>query len=142
MPAEVADHLEQLRDFGSANGGGVNRPVVLVFVTHPETAATLFRDQSETLTDPTLRQMFLDYDRVHDLDSNGPRVDDLARRIVDATADRYGPDDFWTGRHLGDRGADPRSRQRLVSGVAADRHGDPIASRRLTSGHSLRHAQR
>ncbi|MFE6065195.1 MerR family transcriptional regulator [Streptomyces sp. NPDC056525] len=66
---------------------------ILVFATHPDHAGALFRDQSESLADPALRQLFLDYDRAHDLDAGDPRVDSLAHRIVDATRRRYGPDE-------------------------------------------------
>ncbi|MET9818826.1 hypothetical protein [Streptomyces sp. NPDC006355] len=51
----------------------------------------LFHDQAETLDDPDLRQLFLDYDHAHDLDADDPYIDDLARRIVEATRRRYGP---------------------------------------------------
>ncbi|MEU6911409.1 hypothetical protein ABZ935_39770 [Streptomyces coeruleorubidus] len=34
--------------------------------------------------DPDSRQLFLDYDRAHDLDADDPHIDDLARRIVEA----------------------------------------------------------
>lgn len=63
---------------------------ILVFATHPDHAAAVFRDQSESLSDPALRQLFLDYDGAYDLDPGDPRIDDLARRIVEATRSRYG----------------------------------------------------
>ena len=66
---------------------------ILVFATHPDRAITLFHDQAETLTDPALRQLFLDYDQAHDLDPDDPRVDDLARRIAAAHRERYGSDE-------------------------------------------------
>ncbi|MFI7240305.1 MerR family transcriptional regulator [Streptomyces cyaneofuscatus] len=62
---------------------------ILVFATHPEHAITLFHDQAQTLADPALRQLFLDYDHAHDLDAGDRRVDDLARRIAEATRERY-----------------------------------------------------
>ena len=40
------------------------------------------------------RRVFLDYDRAHGIDPQDPRVDDLARRIVQATGDRYGSDEL------------------------------------------------
>ena len=46
------------------------------------------------MTDPTLRQMYLDYDRAHDLDPEDPFITDLARRIVEATTQRYGTGDL------------------------------------------------
>ncbi|WP_230993679.1 hypothetical protein [Streptomyces endocoffeicus] len=33
------------------------------------------------------------YDHAHDLDADDPRIDDLARRIAEATRERYGPDE-------------------------------------------------
>lgn len=96
IPAEVDSHLEQLPRLGFSERWVAlqNDLWILVFATHPDTAITLFRDQAQILADPTLRQIFLDYDRVHDLDPHDPRVDDLARRIVDATRARYGADDL------------------------------------------------
>lgn len=62
----------------------------LTFATHPEVAITLFRDQAGMLADPVLRELVLGYGRAHDLDPGDSRVDDLARRIADATRERYG----------------------------------------------------
>ncbi|MER5611262.1 MerR family transcriptional regulator [Streptomyces sp. NPDC002215] len=62
---------------------------ILVFATHPDQAITLFHDQAETLAEPALRQLFLDYD----LDADDPRIDDLVRRIAEATRERYGLDE-------------------------------------------------
>ncbi len=96
VPAEVSKHLQQLPRFGFSERWVAlqNDLWILLFATHPDTAITLFHDQAQTLADPTLRQMFLDYDHAHDLDPNDPRVDELARRIVDATRERYGADDL------------------------------------------------
>ncbi|MEE1808121.1 MerR family transcriptional regulator [Streptomyces sp. BE133] len=95
-PAEVSNHLEQLTGLGFSERWVAlqNDLWILVFATHPDTAITLFHDQAQTLADPTLCQIFLDYDNAHDLDPHDPRVDDLARRIVDATRERYGADDL------------------------------------------------
>ncbi|MFE5091312.1 hypothetical protein ACFRCI_13085 [Streptomyces sp. NPDC056638] len=49
-------------------------------------------DQAETLANPALRQLFLDYDHAHDLDADDPRLDGLARRVAKASRDRFGPD--------------------------------------------------
>lgn len=46
------------------------------------------------MTDPSLRQLYLDYDHAHDLDPRDPFLADLARRIVDATTQRYGTGDL------------------------------------------------
>ncbi|MER5909568.1 hypothetical protein ABT124_03465 [Streptomyces sp. NPDC001982] len=35
-----------------------------------------------------------DYDHAHDLNADNPRIDDLARRIAEATRERYGPDEL------------------------------------------------
>lgn len=67
---------------------------ILVFATHPDIAHELFRDQAQALTDPTLRQIYLDYDSAHDLDPRDPLITDLARRIIEATIQRYGIGDL------------------------------------------------
>jgi DNA-binding transcriptional MerR regulator len=94
LPAEVAAHLEHLVHWGfTPRWVELQRDLwILVFATYPEHAITLFEDQAESLTDPALRQLFLDYDHAHDLDLDDPRIDDLARRIAEATRERYGPD--------------------------------------------------
>lgn len=94
LPAEVGAHLELLARWGfTPRWVDLQRDLwILTFATHPERAAALFRDQAEILADPALRQLFLSYDRVYDLPADDPRVDDLARRIVEATHERYGPD--------------------------------------------------
>ncbi|MFJ3636068.1 MerR family transcriptional regulator [Streptomyces sp. NPDC090112] len=94
LPAEVGAHLEHLFDWGfTLRWVDLQRDLwILVFATHPDNAITLFRDQAETLADPALRQIYLDYDHAHDLDAGDPRIDHLARRIVQATRERYGPD--------------------------------------------------
>ncbi|NKQ57763.1 MerR family transcriptional regulator [Amycolatopsis sp. K13G38] len=96
VPAEVASYLERLRGLGFSERWVAlqNDLWILVFATHPNTANVLLRDQADILTDPRLRQIVLDYDHAHDLDPHDSRVDDLARRIVDATRARYGADDL------------------------------------------------
>ena len=91
LPADVTTHLEELSDLGlSRRWVQLETDLwVLVFATHPQTAADLFRDQTQALTDPALRQLYLDYDQAHDLDPNDSRIDDLARRIVEASTARY-----------------------------------------------------
>jgi DNA-binding transcriptional MerR regulator len=93
---EVSSHLEQLPELGfSPRWVALETDLwILVFATHPDTAIELFHDQAQALTDPALRQIYLDYDRAHDLDPHDPRVDDLARRIVRATRGRYGSGDL------------------------------------------------
>lgn len=95
LPAEVGAHLEDLARWGfTPRWVDLQRDLwILVFATHPDRAITLFHDQAEILADPELRQLFLDYDRAHDLDADDPHLDDLARRIVEATRKRYGPDE-------------------------------------------------
>ncbi|MEI5035234.1 MerR family transcriptional regulator [Streptomyces sp. S1A(2023)] len=75
------------------DGSGDLRPGAALFAPHPDRAITLFRDQNEILADPALRQLFLDYDHAHDLDTDDPRIDALARRITKATRKRYGSDE-------------------------------------------------
>ncbi|MFJ6635199.1 MerR family transcriptional regulator [Streptomyces sp. NPDC091376] len=93
LPTEVGAHLEHLTEWGfSPRWVELQRDLwILVFATHPDHATALFHDQAQSLSDPALRQLFLDYDHAHDLVPDDPRLDDLARRIVEATRERYGP---------------------------------------------------
>ncbi|MCX4671175.1 MerR family transcriptional regulator [Streptomyces sp. NBC_01381] len=92
LPTEVRAHLEHLAHWGfTARWVDLQRDLwILVFATHPDHAIALFHDQAESLADPKLRRLFLAYDQAHDLDANDPRLDDLARRIAEATRERYG----------------------------------------------------
>ncbi|MFF9013072.1 MerR family transcriptional regulator [Streptomyces sp. NPDC014870] len=92
LPAEVVDHLEQLGRWGFTDRWvDLQRDLwILVFATHPESADALFRDQAQSLARPEFRQLFLAYDRAHDLDADDPTLPDLARRIRAATQERYG----------------------------------------------------
>ncbi|MGW1882884.1 MerR family transcriptional regulator [Streptomyces sp. NPDC001970] len=96
LPTEVGAHLEDLARWGfTPRWADLQRDLwILVFATHPDRAITLFHEQAETLADPALRQLFLDYDHAHDLDADDPRIDDLARRIAEANRERYGPDEL------------------------------------------------
>lgn len=96
LPVEVDQHLQQLGELGfSGRWVAMEGDLwILVFVTHPDLALELFRDQAQQLTDPALRRMYLDYDHAHDLDPHDPALDDLARRIVRATVERYGVGDL------------------------------------------------
>ena len=96
IPAEVRSHLEQLPRLGFSDRWVAlqNDLWILVFATHPDNALAVFHDQAGILADATLRKMFLDYDHAHDLDPYDRRIDDLARRIVDATHERYGTNDL------------------------------------------------
>ncbi|MFD6418863.1 MerR family transcriptional regulator [Streptomyces sp. NPDC060194] len=91
LPAEVGTYVDDLTCWGfSARWTDLQRDLwILVFATHPERAADLFRDQAATLSDPALRGLFLDYDRAHGLDPDDPRIADLARRITAAIGTRY-----------------------------------------------------
>ncbi|MEU0982131.1 MerR family transcriptional regulator [Streptomyces griseus] len=93
LPTEVDAHLANLARWRfTPRWVDLQRDLwILVFATHPDRAVTLFQDQAESLADPALRQIFLDYDHAHDLDPGDPRIDDLARRISEATRERYGP---------------------------------------------------
>lgn len=95
LPAEVGAHLERLAGWGfTPRWVDLQRDLwILVFATHLDHAITLFHDQAETLADPALRRLFLDYDHAHDLAPDDPRIDDLARRIAEAHRERYGPDE-------------------------------------------------
>lgn len=94
LPGEVDAHLEHLTRWGfTPRWVDLQRDLwILVFATQPERAIALFHDQAETTADPSLRQLYLDYDHAYDLDAEDPRIDDLARRIAAATRERYGPD--------------------------------------------------
>ena len=93
LPTEVGAHLAHLAGSGfTPRWVDLQRDLwILVFATHPDLAITLFHDQAEALADPELRQLFLDYDHAHDLEAEDPRIDDLSRRIAEATRERYGP---------------------------------------------------
>lgn len=62
---------------------------ILAFATHPDRAVTLFHDQADSLADPALRQLFLDYDHAYDLNADDPGPEGLAQ----AHRERYGPDE-------------------------------------------------
>lgn len=96
IPDEVRTHLEHLPRLGFSDRWVALQTDlwILVFATHPEIALTAFHDQAEILADPVLREMFLDYDHAYDLDPHDHRIEDLARRIVDATHKRYGTGDL------------------------------------------------
>ena len=96
LPPEVDEHLQRLNPLGfSERWVTLEGDLwILVFATHPDIAHDLFRDQAQALTDPGLRQLYLDYDRAHDLDPRDPFVADLARRIFEATIQRYGTGDL------------------------------------------------
>ncbi|WP_433172456.1 MerR family transcriptional regulator [Actinoallomurus sp. CA-150999] len=91
LPPGVSAHLDRLREFGFS-GRWVELQAdlwVLVFAAHPETATELLHDQAQSVADPALRQIFLDYDRAYDLDPHDPFIEELAGRMADATRDRY-----------------------------------------------------
>ncbi|MFI6338725.1 MerR family transcriptional regulator [Streptomyces sp. NPDC050535] len=92
QPTEVGAYLKDLARWGfTPRWVDLQRDLwILVFATHPDRAITLFDDQADSLADPGLRQLFLDYDHAHDLDAEDPRIDDLAHRITEATRERYG----------------------------------------------------
>ncbi|MFD4026825.1 MerR family transcriptional regulator [Streptomyces sp. NPDC058576] len=96
LPEVVGGHLEQLARWGfTRDWVDLQRDLwILAFATHPDRAIKLFRDQAGMLAAPALRQLFLAYDQARDLDAEDPRVDDLAHRIVEATRERYGPDEL------------------------------------------------
>jgi DNA-binding transcriptional MerR regulator len=96
LPTEVDTHLQRLSELGfSERWIALEGDLwILVFATHPDIAHELFRDQAQAVTDPTLRELYLDYDRAHEVDPGDPLVADLARRIIDATTQRYGTGDL------------------------------------------------
>ncbi|MFH8614956.1 MerR family transcriptional regulator [Streptomyces sp. NPDC017979] len=92
LPGEVAAHLCDLKGWGfTPRWIDLQRDLwILVFATHPDRAAALFHDQCASLAEPALRRLFLEYDRAYDLAADDPRIDGLARRIGEATRERYG----------------------------------------------------
>jgi DNA-binding transcriptional MerR regulator len=92
LPTQVDNHLQQLGNLGfSERWIKLETDLwILVFAAHPEVALQLFRDQAQQLTEPSLRQLYLDYDRAHDLDPQDPFITELAGRIIEATTHRYG----------------------------------------------------
>jgi len=96
LPAKVEQHLQRLGELGFSERWVTLQGDlwILVFAAGPDMAHQLFEDQAQQLTDPVLRQLYLDYDRAHDLDPQDPFVTDLARRMIDATRQRYGTGDL------------------------------------------------
>jgi len=94
VPNEVDEYLNQLRDLGFSEAWVTLQADLwlLVFVTNPDTAPLLFHDQADAVADPDLRQIFLAYDRAHDLEPDDPALEELAGQIVDATTHRYDAD--------------------------------------------------
>ncbi|MBA3906437.1 MAG: MerR family transcriptional regulator [Pseudonocardiales bacterium] len=92
LPREVEKHLAALRHLGfSQHWVAMETDLwILAYATHPDIAEALFEDQAQALEQPALLQLYLEYDQVHDLDPNDPRIDDLANRLVSATLARYG----------------------------------------------------
>lgn len=95
-PAAVGRFLSRLREIGLSDRWIAMESDlwILVFATHPELAGELLADQTQTLADPEARQLYLDYDRAHDLDPLDPAINDLAGRIAEATRRRYGAGDL------------------------------------------------
>ncbi|MET8994167.1 MerR family transcriptional regulator [Amycolatopsis sp. NPDC004169] len=92
LPDEVVSFLGRLPGLGFSERWVAlqNDLWLLVFATHPETARRNFLDQAAMVDDPGLLSLVLEYDRLHDVDPDDPRVDALALRLVSATRARYG----------------------------------------------------
>lgn len=92
LPADVVEFLSRLPGLGFSERWVAlqNDLWLLVFATHPETARTNFRDQAAMLDDPELLAIVLEYDGVHDVLPDDPRVDALADQLIAATHARYG----------------------------------------------------
>jgi DNA-binding transcriptional MerR regulator len=84
LPAEVDHHLQQLGELGfSERWVALEGDLwILAFATHPEIAHELFQDQAQALTDPILRQIYLDYDRAQDLDPRDPFLSSPGARQI------------------------------------------------------------
>jgi len=131
LPAEVERHLAHLSDLGFTERWiAMERDLwIVVYATHPEIAGTLFQDQAESLTDPGLRQLYLAYDRAHDLDPADPFLDELANRIVAASIDRYG--DRPPGLDTGDATIPQLLQSTVNASSPAWRQLDSMIRRRL-----------
>jgi DNA-binding transcriptional MerR regulator len=94
LPADVVEVLSRMPGLGfSERWVALQKDLwLLVFATAPETARASFQDQAAMLTDPALLDVVLEYDRLHDVPPDDPRVDALAAKILSATRDRYGTD--------------------------------------------------
>jgi hypothetical protein len=74
----VEDQLKNLGSLGFSERVAMESDLrILVFATHPDQAHEPFRDQAQALTVPALGQLYLEYNRVHDLDPRDPYLADL-----------------------------------------------------------------
>jgi DNA-binding transcriptional MerR regulator len=105
LPVTVDRYLRGLEGLGfSARWIALQRDLwLLVHATHPDLVGDLVNDQMQALTDPTLRQIFLDYDRAYDLAPDEPAVAALADRMAAATIGRYGTGGDLPGHDTGTR---------------------------------------
>lgn len=92
LPAEVEGHLERLEQLGfTGRWIAFERDLwIVLFASLPDTAMQWFQDQADALTEPALRQLYLDCDKAHDLDPHDPFIAELAERIVVQSVQRYG----------------------------------------------------
>lgn len=91
LPGEVVAHLDRLPNCGfTARWVAIETDLwILVFATLPDEALELFRDQTDAVDDPRLRELYLAYDAAHDLRPDDPRIEDLAERIAEVARERY-----------------------------------------------------
>lgn len=91
LPPGVPAYLGLLDQIGlSEDWVAMERDLwVLVFATHPQTAAALLADQHDAKTVPEVQEIYRDYDRARDLDPDDPRLRELADRITAASRSRY-----------------------------------------------------
>lgn len=115
LPPEVDAHLDGLPALGFSDRWiAMERELwIVLYATQPDLADTFFRDQTQTLTDPALRMLYLASDRAHDLDPTDPELDALADQIVAASIKRYGTEP------PGMSSADPTIHQLLQATVNA-----------------------
>lgn len=137
LPADVEHHLAYLGDLGFTERWiAMERDLwIVVYATHPEIAGTLFQDQAASLTEPGLRQLYLAYDRAHDLDPADPFLAELADRIVAASLDRYG--DRPPGLDTGDTTIPQLLQSTVNASSPAWRQLDSLIRRRLAD-HGLK----
>ncbi|WP_157973928.1 helix-turn-helix domain-containing protein, partial [Desertihabitans aurantiacus] len=91
LPPGVGSYLDQLRRIGLSEAWVAMEADlwVMAHACYGERAAALLEDQRQAKTDPSVQQLYLDFDRARDLPPDDPQVRALADRVVAATLARY-----------------------------------------------------
>jgi DNA-binding transcriptional MerR regulator len=99
VPDEVADYLDRLRDIGlGPRYIKIERDLwILLWAVTPAEAAAQLAERLSVLDDPSIQQLFLDFDRAFAADPADPALADLAGRLVAVSIRQAGRDDsVWT----------------------------------------------